>query len=249
MRELLKEIDLETIENYLIPLIKYVIRLNIWVEDQIKGRRAGWLLGVRKILRKKKRIYFLEGEEVISHEKIQKLNGEWVIKFYRRKKLYPEELQRKLDYLKKWEKRLLISLETIEAYMLHIKMELEIEYLDLAIPNIGIKIVKLEKFKHKCYFNNYKNSFHHSMHQENSQPNTIIDLLVSLGINLGKYHHNMINLNNQINTDLVARNRIINLLRCSIEYIKNENNDLIKPLGEIKKLTHKQEILDVINWT
>lgn len=89
MRELLKEIDLETIENYLIPLIKYVIRLNIRVEDQIKGRKAAWLLGVRKIS-KIKRIYFLEGEEVISHEKIHKLNGEWVIKFYRRKKLYPK---------------------------------------------------------------------------------------------------------------------------------------------------------------
>lgn len=133
--------------------------------------------------------------------------------------------------------------------MLHIKMELKREYLDLAISNIGRKIVKLEQFKHKCYFNNYKNIFHHSMHQENSQPNTTFDLLISLGINLGKYHHNMINLNNQINTDQVARNRIINLLRCNIEYIKNQNNDLIKSLREIKKLAHKQAILDVINWT
>lgn len=107
MRELLKETNLETVEKYLIPLRKYLITLNIRLEDQIKGRRAAWLLGVREYLRLK-RIYFLEGEEVISHESIKKPNGEWVTRFYRRKKLYPQEHHRKLDYLKKCEKNYLL---------------------------------------------------------------------------------------------------------------------------------------------
>lgn len=113
-------------------------------------------------------------------------------------------------------------------------MELPIEYLDLAIPNNSKKVVKLEQFRHKCYFNTSKNNFHHTIHQENAQLNTITDHLISLGINLGKYHHHITNLNNQSNTDLIARNRIRNLLHRNIEYIKNQNTDLIKCLGEIK---------------
>lgn len=40
MRELLSETYSEAVERYLIPLRKYLIRLKIKLEDQIKGRRA-----------------------------------------------------------------------------------------------------------------------------------------------------------------------------------------------------------------
>lgn len=73
-------------------------------------------------------------------------------------------------------------------------MELQIEYLDLAIPNNCKKITKLEQFRHKCYFNKTNTNFHHELHSDNAQLNTIIDLLVSLGINLGKYGNHLTSL-------------------------------------------------------
>lgn len=93
MRELLSETYPEAVERYLIPLRKYLIRLKIKLQDQIKGRRATWLIGVREYLRLK-RIYCLEDEEVIIHKKIKSENGNLVTKFYRRKNLYLIEHQR-----------------------------------------------------------------------------------------------------------------------------------------------------------
>ena len=32
-------------------------------------------------------------------------------------------------------------------------MEGNVEYLDLAIPNVNRKVTRLDQFKHNCYFN------------------------------------------------------------------------------------------------
>ena len=49
MLELLNS-NIETVEVYLKPIRKYIYRLHIKLEDQIKHRRAIWLMAVRDYL-------------------------------------------------------------------------------------------------------------------------------------------------------------------------------------------------------
>ena len=51
-------------------------------------------------------------------------------------------------------------------------MNFNLEYMDLALPKVEKKIVKVEQFSHKCYF---LNSFKHNLHGENMQLNSLVD--------------------------------------------------------------------------
>ena len=96
-------------------------------------------------------------------------------------------------------------------------MNLNIDYLDLALPETNRKITKIEQFTHKCYFNN---QFKHSMHGENPQLNSIIDLIISLGIHLGKQEKNI------SPKAIISQEVLFNL-----EYIKNQNTDVLRTIG------------------
>ena len=96
-------------------------------------------------------------------------------------------------------------------------MNLNIDYLDLALPETNRKITKIEQFTHKCYFNN---QFKHSMHEENLQLNSIIDLIISLGTHLGKQEKN-------ISPKAITSQEVL----FNLEYIKNQNTDVLRTIG------------------
>ena len=97
-------------------------------------------------------------------------------------------------------------------------MGFSLEYLDLALPTVEKKIIKKEQFSHKCYF---LEIFKHNLHDENMQLNSLVDLLISLGTHLE-------NKNTHISNS--------NTLLINLDYIKTQNNDILKSLG----LTDKQ---------
>ena len=96
-------------------------------------------------------------------------------------------------------------------------MNLNIDYLDLALREINRKIAKVEQFTHKYYFNN---QFKHSMHGENPQLNSIIDLIISLGTHLGKQEKN-------ISPKAITSQEVL----FNLEYIINQNTDVLRTIG------------------
>ena len=96
-------------------------------------------------------------------------------------------------------------------------MGFSLDYLDLALPNETKKIIKKEQFSHKCYF---LETFKHTLHGKNMELNSLVDLLISLGTHLE-------NRNTPISN---SRTLLINL-----DYIKTQNNDILKALGVAEK--------------
>lgn len=87
MKALLNAAALEAVEKYLISLRRYLLKLNIKLEDQLKARRATWLIGVREYLRVKE-IYFITAEEIVEYkikttDKLE--NTAWVSQNIRKK--------------------------------------------------------------------------------------------------------------------------------------------------------------------
>ena len=97
-------------------------------------------------------------------------------------------------------------------------MGFSLEYLDLAIPTVEKKVIGKEQFSHKCYF---LETFKHTLHGENMQLNSLVDLIIPLGTHLK-------NKNTHISNS--------NMLLINLDYIKTQNNDILKSLG----LTDKQ---------
>ena len=104
-------------------------------------------------------------------------------------------------------------------------MDFTLEYLDLALPRIEKKIVKVEQIFHKCYFSK---TFKHNLHGENMQLNSSIDLVISLGFHLE-------------NQD---KNKNPGNLMMNLDYIKTQNNDILKSLGLTKNNSNYFKDLD-----
>ena len=113
-------------------------------------------------------------------------------------------------------------------------MDLEIRYLDLAIPKTNRKATKLDQFRHNCYF---INQFKHNIHSDNSQLNTFIDMLIALEINLEKQDKYLAEINTYIHENIVSKNNISKNLFNKIEYVKNQSNDIIRTLGQSKHVS------------
>ena len=102
-------------------------------------------------------------------------------------------------------------------------MDFTLEYLDLALPKVEKKISK-NQFSHKCYF---LETFKHNLHGENMQLNFLVDFLISLGTHLENQKIHTPNLNN--------------LLR-NLDYIKTQNNDILKSLGLTEKHNYFKDL-------
>lgn len=116
MKALLNAAALEAVEKYLIPLRRYLLKLNIKLENQLKARRVAWLIGVREYLRVKE-IYFITAEEIVEYKikTTDKLrNTTWVSQKYKKTDWHLVEQQRRMDRLDNWEMHLVDSLESIE---------------------------------------------------------------------------------------------------------------------------------------
>ena len=92
-------------------------------------------------------------------------------------------------------------------------MSFSLEYLDLALPTVEKKIIKKEQCSHKCYF---LETFKHNLHGENMQLNSSVDLIISLGKHLKNKNTHTSN---------------SNTLLINLDYIKTQNNDILKSLG------------------
>ena len=111
-------------------------------------------------------------------------------------------------------------------------MEFTVEYLDLTIPKVDRQVTKLEQFTHKCYFTN---QFKHNIRSDNPQLNTIIDMLISLSTHLEKQDKDnpLIDMKRNLSQKLVH----------NMEYVKNQNNDIIKAIGQRKNTSLGPNIL------
>lgn len=109
-------------------------------------------------------------------------------------------------------------------------MEYDIDYRDLALPrDYKKKITTVKEFILSCYFDR---KFDHIVHSENPQLNNIVDMLISLGISLEKFDGQMHRINTHIHSSIVSRNIIFEELVNNIDYIKQQNNEIIGKLGQ-----------------
>ena len=102
--------------------------------------------------------------------------------------------------------------------------------MDLALPKVEKKIVKVEQFSHKCYF---LNSFKHNLHGENMQLNSLVDWIISLGTHLEKQ-----------DTLSIYQNKSPSNLMHNLDYIKIQNNDILRSLGLTKTNSNYFKDLD-----
>ena len=103
-------------------------------------------------------------------------------------------------------------------------MGFPLEYLDLALPTVEKKIIRKEQFSHKCYF---LETFKRNLYGENMQLNSLVDLLISLGTHLE-------NKNTHISNS--------NTLLINLDYIKTQNNDILKSLGLTEKYNYFKDL-------
>ena len=109
--------------------------------------------------------------------------------------------------------------------------DFNLDYLNLALPRIEKKIVKAEKFTRKCYS---EIPFKHNQHGENMQLNSIVDLIISLGTHLEEHgKHNM------------SRNESSSDVMHNLDYIKNQNNNVLKILGTTKSNSSSINLKDL----
>ena len=111
-------------------------------------------------------------------------------------------------------------------------MDFNIDYLDLVLPKIEKKIIKIEQFTHKCYF---ANSFKHNMHGDNMQLHSIIHMIISLGMYLEEQGKRSL-----------PKHEISRDLHYNLEYIKIQNNDILGTLRATKNnsSSHSRKELD-----
>ena len=103
-------------------------------------------------------------------------------------------------------------------------MGFSLEYLDLALPTVEKKIIKKEQFSHKCYFSK---TFKHNLHGENMQLNSVVNLIISLGTHLENKNTHIPN---------------SNTLLINLDYIKTQNNDILKSLGLKEKHNYFKDL-------
>ena len=68
-------------------------------------------------------------------------------------------------------------------------------------------------------------------------------ILISLSLNLEKQVKNLTEISNQMRENIILENNILKELIFNIEYAKNQSNDVIKIIGEMKIVSLGQNIL------
>lgn len=104
-------------------------------------------------------------------------------------------------------------------------------------------ITSLDYYSFTCRF---KNKFKHSLHTNNIHLNGITDLIINLGLNLekeSKYSHNTLEKLERLVNYTYKKTELISKLTENLGYLKEQNNQIIKELKEIRKfIPSKQEI-------
>lgn len=111
----LLESTIETVNLFLRPLRKYIGE-TIRIEDQIKGRKAIWLLEVERYLRVKLELE-LRSESLVEQRKVEIVNNNIIIHIVhvKWKDDDPETYQSNLRTLLSWKHRLINKFRSIEA--------------------------------------------------------------------------------------------------------------------------------------
>ena len=102
---------------YYTPLHKYFIRDSTKIEDQIKFRKAGWLLTVKDYIRQK-RIYEGDAEILIEFRKTytdKKGNTHYTNYWIKKKDRWPLQHKLRQDRLRNWKSLLVNKYKSIEV--------------------------------------------------------------------------------------------------------------------------------------
>ena len=116
MLELLNS-NLDTIEVYYAPLHKYLIRDCIKIEDQIRSRKAAWLIAVKDYVRQKD-FYNRDAEIYIEFRKYftdKKGNTTFTNQWLKKKDRWPLQHKLRQKRLSNWKLFLVNEYQNIEA--------------------------------------------------------------------------------------------------------------------------------------
>ena len=109
--------NVETVELYLHPLEKYFIKTCIKLEEQIKHRKAAWLIGVRDFILTKE-FYEWDAENFIEFQKIytdRKGNLFHSTTWLRRKDRFPVQHRVRQERTREWKTFLINEYQSIEV--------------------------------------------------------------------------------------------------------------------------------------
>ena len=116
MLELLNS-DLETIDVYYAPLHKYHIKDCIKIEDQIKSRKAAWLLAIKDYIRQNE-FYNTDAEILVEFRKYftdKKGNTNFTNYWIKKKDRWPLQHRKRQERLSNWKLFLVNKYQSIKA--------------------------------------------------------------------------------------------------------------------------------------
>ena len=73
-----------------------------------------------------------------------------------------------------------------------------------------------------------------------------MNMLITLGVSLEKQDKYLVKINTYIHENIVSKNNMLKELFNNIEYVKNQSNDIIRTLREIKSVLKNQNLLEKV---